>query len=226
MANREVSSEEVKKEMSSQNKIIGIVLFASFLLLILLAFLFVRSSQGRIEEYYFEYNGVMFAPSKSGVGYDMEFYVNEAQYPVKMSVRGDPRELEDVRIDIEKVKPMVVGKKQIYVTINPDDNLTGRTTVAAQEIDYFIDNPFLFNIPVNSSFLIPYEGSETPISEQAIKTCKDANDKTGVIWMRLGNETAVFEEDGCIVVQGKEPDEMEIIMAADRFYLTMLGVMT
>ncbi len=212
-------------DFSQPNKKIGLLLLLSFAVLIIFGFFFVRSSQERIEHYYFEYHGVKFTPSKSGVGYDMEFHINDAQYPVKMSVRGDPRELEDIPINITTIKPMVAGKSQIYIAIEPKDNLTGKTTVAAQEIDYFIDNPYLFNVPVNSSFLSFTNDSLVPKDKQVIKTCEDSDEKTTVLWLRLGNETAVFEEDGCIVVQGKSPDEMEIIRAADRFYLTMLGIM-
>ena len=94
--------------------------------------------------------------------------------------------------------------------------------MAAIEIDYFIDNDYLYNIPVNSSFTETLDDvgfAEEPV----IKTCEDSDEETTVIWLRIGNETAVFEEDGCLVVQGI--DEMGIIAAADRLYLTMVGIM-
>ena len=177
------------------------------------------ASNRSVDEYYFEYNGINFAPNDVGVGYKMMFYINNAQYPVIMTVRNDPRDLEKIPINIEQIKGMIEGKSQIYITQNPDDNLTGRTTVAAIEIDYFIDNDYLYNVPVNSSLMKSIEGNE----KQVIKTCEDSDDETTVIWLRIGDKTAVFEENGCLVVQGT--DEMEIIAAADRLYLTMVGIM-
>ncbi|MDP3916724.1 MAG: hypothetical protein Q8Q42_00360 [Nanoarchaeota archaeon] len=221
MENDNVSDEAIAKTQSK----IGIWMVVLFLALALFVFFMIKSQGENIDKLYFEYNGITFAPSKTGVGYDMQFFINDAQYPVIMNLRNDPRELEDIPIDIDKVKNMIIGKSQIYITINATANLTGRTTIAAKEIDYFIDNPYLYDIPVNSAFLAPTTEAGPKIDKQVIKTCEDSNENVTVIWLRLGDETAVFEEDGCVIVQGKTPDEMEIIRAADRLYLTMMGIM-
>tara|TARA_Y100000310_G_C20653814_1_gene800910 strand:+ start:1475 stop:2173 length:699 start_codon:yes stop_codon:yes gene_type:complete len=217
---------DVSKEISKQNSKIGVIMVVSFVFLVVLIIVIVNFSTRGVDKYYFEYNNVKFTPNKNGVGFNMEFYVNQAQYPVIMSVRNDPRTLENISIDITEVKPMIEHKTQIYVAIDPEDNLSGRTTVAAKEIDYFIDNPYLFDILVNSAFLRPTNESIVPTDEQTIVNCDDSSEDIGIIWLRLGGETAIFEEDGCLVVQGGYNDEMEIIRAADRLYLTMLGIMS
>jgi hypothetical protein len=214
------------KEISKQNTKLGIWMVILFVFLVVVVVFIINASRESVDKYYFEYNGVKFSPNKKGVGFNMEFYVNQAQYPVMMSVRNDPRMLENVSIDIGLIKPMIEGKSQIYVAIDPEDNLTGRTTVAAKEIDYFLDNPYLYDIPVNSSFLKPTTDTIIPSDEQTIVSCEDVDEELGIIWLRLGDKTAVFEEDGCLVVQGGNNDEMEIIRAADRLYLTMLGIMS
>jgi len=220
------SGNESTPKAEKQNKVLGMILFFSLIILILIAIFLFRSSSDKIEQQYFTYNGIKFTPNKkAGIGFDMEFYVNDAQFPIYMSVREDPRNLEDISIDIETIKGMLLDRDHIYVLIDPEDDLKGATTVAAQEIDYFIDNPYLFNIPVSSAFFSVAEDSVIPIENQTVKDCSDASEETGLIWLRLGNSTSVFEENGCVVVQGKSPDEMEIIRAADRFYLTMIGIM-
>ena len=218
------TAESMKEKGRDQKTKIGIITVVLFLILILIGGGMFYLSNSSVEEYYFEYNGIEFTPNKdTSIGYKMMFYVNNAQYPVIMTVRNDPRDLEDISIDIEKVRSMIEGKSQIYITQNPRDNLTGATTVAAIEIDYFIDNEYLYNIPVNSSFTETYD--DAVFAEvQVIKTCEDSNEETTVVWLRVGNETSVFEENGCLVVQGT--DEMEIIAAADRLYLTMVGIMS
>jgi hypothetical protein len=213
-------AEEAKKKNVESSMKVGMTALALFLILIFAGVFMFYASNRSVEQLYFEYNGIEFVPNDVGIGYKMMFYINNAQYPVIMTVRNDPRELEKVPIDIEVVRSMIEKKNQVYITQDPDDNLTGRTTVAAIEIDYFIDNDYLYNIPVNSSLMKAIEGAS---GGQVIKTCEDAKEGVAVIWLRLGDETAVFEENGCVVVQGT--DEMEIIAAADRLYLTMVGIM-
>jgi hypothetical protein len=217
-----------KKSKKSIDYKLGIIIIGAIIFLIFLIVFLVKMSSSNIDKYYFEYNGVNFVPNKNaGVGYNMQFYVNDAEYPVIMTVRNDPRNLEDIPIDGDKIGNMIEDKSNIYVTIDPEENLTGRTTLAAKTIDYFIDNPYLYGISVNSSFTKPYFVDSNASTEDSfnVKTCEDSSDDVMIIWLRLGSETAVFEEDGCIVVQGKSPDEMEIVRATDRLYLTVLGIM-
>ncbi|MBT4576959.1 hypothetical protein HOB91_01350, partial [Candidatus Woesearchaeota archaeon] len=102
--------------------------------------------------------------------------------------------------------------------------LRGPTLVAAREIA--IPLSLLYGAEVNKTLTKTSEELDVPIEEQFVRTCEDSDDTTLVIWQRLGDETAVFEENGCLIVQGKSPDEMEIIRAADRLYLTMIGIMS
>tara|TARA_Y100000310_G_scaffold201978_1_gene202049 strand:- start:1837 stop:2520 length:684 start_codon:yes stop_codon:yes gene_type:complete len=225
MNNNSSKKEKVSSEKHSlpkkDTKSLGKVAVVLFLILAVVILFLIWSSSSKMDKLYFEYNGVKFTPNTAtGVGYKLEVYVNEAQFPVIMSVRNSPKNIEDISIDGVVAREMIEYKSQIYVTINPEENLTGKTTVAAKEIDYFIENPFLYDIPVNSAFMSAIVGSA---AEQVIKTCADSVGDTTVIWLRLGDETAVFEENGCLVVQGT--DEMELIMAADRLVLTVIGIM-
>jgi len=214
MENKNPDSKD-EKTLTSSKASIGKMMVVVFLILLVIFFVFWGINKSKASKYSFEYNGINFKMTQ--FGYDVEFYVNEGEFPVVMSVRNDPRELED--ISIGDVKHLVEKKEQIYIAIDPYDNLTGKTTVAALEINYFIDNPYLYGIPVNSAFLKEFDDMEN----QTIKTCEDSFGNTTVVWLRVGDETGVFEEDGCLVVQGS--DESEIIMAADRLVLTLVGIM-
>jgi hypothetical protein len=220
----QVDKSKVKTDVSKTEKKIGIVMVAMFLFLILLVVFVVRLNQGGIERVYFEYKGIDFTPSKTGVGFDMKFFVGDAQYPTLMTVRNDPRELENISINGDGIREVFSDKSIIYITEDPFDNLTGRTLVAANELAM----PFslLFQMEVNKTVTRTSEELDIPLEEQTVKVCSDSDENTQVILLRLGAETAVFEEDGCIVVQGGNNDEMEIIRAADRLYLTLLGIMS
>ena len=221
----EVNDTEMSKKRSeiSQKKL-GIVTVAALGVLIFMFIFLFNASNSSVDRLYFEYNGIKFNPSKTGVGFDMQFFVNDASYPTLMTVRNDPRELEDISIDVDYVMDVVSGKNVVYITEDPLDDLRGPTLVAAREIA--IPLSLLYGAEVNKTLTKTSEELDVPIEEQFVRTCEDSDDTTLVIWQRLGDETAVFEENGCLIVQGKSPDEMEIIRAADRLYLTMIGIMS
>lgn len=219
----EVTTEKTKNKAESSEKKLGIVTVVFLLILAFVGFFLYNASSNSVDRFYFEYNGIKFDPAESGVGFDMLFFVNDASTPTLMTVRNDPRNLEDIPIDAEYVRGVVAGKSVVYITEDPYDELTGPTLVAANELA--IPLIFLYGAEVNKTLLKTSDEIGVALEDQVVKTCEDSDDRTLVIWQRLGDETAVFEEDGCLIVQGKSPDEMEIIRAADRLYLTMLGIM-
>ena len=220
----EVIAKEIGDKTKSSERKLGLVTVVFLLILVFLGFFLYNVSSSSVDRFYFEYNGIKFNPAKNGVGFDMLFFVNDANYPTLMTVRNDPRNLEDIPIDAEYVRSAVAGKSVVYVTEDPFDELTGPTLVAANELA--VPFVFLYGAEVNKTLTRTSEEINVPLEDQMVRTCEDSDDTTLVILQRLGDETAVFEEDGCLVVQGKSPDEMEIIRAADRLYLTMLGIMS
>lgn len=220
----EINNFEDKKKSEISQKKLGIVTIAALGILVFMFVFLFNASNSSVDRLYFEYNGIKFNPSKTGVGFDMQFFVNDANYPTLMTVRNDPRKLEDIPIETDYVRNVVAGKNVVYITENPYDDLKGPTLVAAREIA--IPLSLLYGAEVNKTLTQTSEELDIPLVDQTIKTCEDSDENTLVILQRLGDETAVFEEEGCLVVQGKSPDEMEIIRAADRLYLTMIGIMS
>ncbi len=182
--------------------------------LLLGLFVWIGYYKKEYETSFFTYHGFDF--KQVGNGYQITIYLNEQQTPRVITLRSDPRELEGIPLDSEILS--LKEKKQIYVTINPYDNLTGVTTIAVLEIDKILDNPFLYNIPVNASFTEPY-----PFGGLEVRTCADADDQVGVLWFRLEDETRVYQDDGCFIVAGKTEDDL--VRASDKVIYTLLGVM-
>jgi len=149
------------------------------------------------------------------VGYEIKFFYKGSDQPYYLDVRYDPASMEDIPID-RTIFNKVKDDKGMHITIDPTANLTGKTTIAALEIDKFIDSKYFLNIPVNSSVTSPY-------ANYPVRTCEDATAESSVIWLKTGDETKITSEGNCAIVQGKNEDE--IIRAADRLVLYLVGIM-
>ncbi|MEM4266964.1 MAG: hypothetical protein QW404_02830 [Candidatus Nanoarchaeia archaeon] len=152
--------------------------------------------------------------TQHGPTYKTTIYINNDANPYYIYTRVSPADAE--KLSFEKGLPAkVIGKKQVYITINPSENLTGETTIAALEIDKFIDNSYLYNTPVNSAFTEPYQ-------DYPIKTCADADNETAIIFLTLGSETRAYSQGECIVLQGST--QSDIVALADGLIFRMLKI--
>mgnify|MGYP001566887069 CR=1 FL=1 len=95
-------------------------------------------------------------------GYEIKFYYGADNQPYYLDIRNDPASLEDIPIN-RTIFNKIKDDANIFITIDPTAKLTGKTTVAAMEIDKFIDNKYFLNIPVNSSVTKPY--AEFPVMD-------------------------------------------------------------
>ncbi len=132
-----------------------------------------------------------------------------------LNLRNDPLSLEDISVT-GNLYQRVINDEAVFIVIDPYAGLSSKATIAALEIDKVIENQYFYNVPVYSAMTEEY-------GEYPVITCDDANDAYTVIYLRLAEETAVYAEDYCIIVEGF--DEDELIRAADRLVLQMLGIM-
>ena len=149
-------------------------------------------------------------------GFEIQLYINDQQTPRLITLRSDPRDVEEIALD--PAITSLLDADTVYITINPYDNLTGTTTLAVLEVDKILDNPFLYNIPVNASFTEEY--ASAPL---AVRTCADSTDTEPVLWFRLEDATRIYRQDSCFVVAGQT--EEDLIRSADRLLYILLGIM-
>lgn len=152
--------------------------------------------------------------SQHGPTYKTTIYVNNNKNPYYIYTRYSPKETENLNFEYN-ITSKVLGKKEAYVTLDPYANLTGETTIAALEIDKFLDNKFLFSIPVNSAFTKPYQN-------YTVKDCNDANMNTSIIYLTLGPETKAYSEGECVILQGIT--QSDIVRLADGLVFKMLKI--
>ena len=150
---------------------------------------------------------------------------NEVKIPITLGsygdewtlvMRDDPASLENIPV-YGTLNTRIYDDEAVFITIDPNAGLTGKTTIAALEIDKVIDNEDIYGIPTYSAMTSEY-------GEYPVITCADANSDYTVIYLTLGEETIVYTQDYCIIVQGV--DEDDLIRAADRMVYNLLGIMS
>lgn len=201
--------------MKKIEKRMGQIIISVVVLLILFISIVLVRQYFQYREATFNYNGfeVQKLHDKAGEFYRIKVFVNENKVPTSVNTIHNPKNLENIPININKES--LLHRKEIFIVIDPYANLTGKTVAAALEINKFIDNPYLFNIPVSSAFTKSWKN-------QTVKTCNDVTKTTGIIILELGDETKIYE-DNCIKIEGKTQNDL--VRAADRLSLTLLGVM-
>jgi len=200
--------------MEDNKSATGIIIFFLILLIVFTAFIFIRE-RSKIEAIVFDYNGfdVQRVDTSAVPMYKIKIFINQGQEAFFITMRHDPRTIEDITIE-RNLKEKIL-KKELFITMEP--NATGLSVIAGTEISKIIGSPFLFNVPTHGALLRDV-GNNAPV-----RTCSDANETTSVIKLQIGNKNKIFSEEDCIIVEAN--DEINLTKAADRLALTILGVM-
>lgn len=204
---------EQPSRLEKQAKIV--VFSIGIILIVILALLFIRKSNappGTIDYYKygnFEIQKIKDLSGLKGAIYKIKINVNNKDFYVYP--RYEPKDTENISIEKDtKQKVIRQGKEIVYLHVDKTQkNLSVDIGLAGLEIKNFLDNPYLYNIPVRF--------------ENNSKNCSDADEKTSVIFLKLGDETKIYQDKECVIVQGTT--EEEIIRAADRLLFYILGIM-
>jgi len=192
-----------------------------FLILLIMAILFFGTvyyqQKMKYGPYTFDYNGydVVFLDEGNGPLYKVKIFLKGVNTPSYINLRTDPRVFDRIDIDIDKLD--LLKKKELFITMHPTEPSV-LTVIAAVEISKITGNQYLFNIPTYGSVIQDVEGK----NETVIRTCRDVSDDVGIIYLKDGDETKVYSEDGCVIVQGQTEDEL--IEAANKLGLYLLGI--
>jgi len=160
-----------------------------------------------------EYNYNNFKLQKTPTGWMTWAYKGEQPY--QLQLRHDPKTLEDILVDSE-IRELVLSKSALATTVDP--NLTSRAVLGAIDIANILGRRLgLYGIQV--------VGATTEFANNGtyVIDCRDVQENLNVAVLKLGNETKVYLEDNCIILQGET--EEDINRAADRFVYHMLTVM-
>src|SRR3989344_1851955 len=159
----------------------------------------------------YDYND--FKIEKTSTGWMTWAYKGEQPY--QLQLRHDPKTLEDILLDSE-IRELVLSKPTLATTLDP--NLTSRAVLGAIDIANILGRRLgLYGIQVI--------GATTEFANNGtyVINCSDVQENLNVAVLKLGEETKVYLEDSCIILQGET--EEDINRAADRFIYQILGVM-
>ncbi len=219
------SNSNIVNEQNKINKRVFILLLA-FLLIIAVFAAFAYFTSKPYNMYY--YNGfavskVRYKVAPSVTFHSLEFKTQDKTYNVPL--RNDPRALEDIEVGdltTKWVKKTTnpnynIFADKIFLTFDPSLS-GGDLIVAGGEIVRILGRE------AYGVYKIPTGGAFTALTDSGtiIKKCDDATKSEGIIELRLGNKTAVYRENDCIIVEGTTYNNL--IRAADRFILALLGV--
>ncbi len=215
--------------MNEQKKI-NIMLAVLFIVLVIAIVIVIADPTKKPNQ--FVYNGFVVtrfripsAPSVVFHGIDLS--VGNKLYNIP--IRNNPADLESIGVsgldqvswleDIEESDNYDITADLVYVTFDPFKMTGSDVLIAGGEIVRMIGSGEggIYHRPVSAAFTQPMNNSAT-----LVRDCQDANSKTGIIKLQLGNENKIYAQDDCIIIQAESLDEL--IKSSERFMLTILGV--
>ena len=132
-----------------------------------------------------------------------------------MALRYGPRDLEDIRINGKLDLDLFNDAVDYYVTFNPVGNDFSHVALAVGDFNTHMTNIF-FKSPIPAC-----DRNETAdCSVLPIITC-DNTDKV-VLYVKEANETNVYYDDNCIVIEGSG---FELVKGVDRVLLNLYDIM-
>lgn len=218
-AKKEETQNEQKSSLDSKKVDRQVATLIILLLLMFALFIGIYYYNNKVKNgpYAFDYNGyeVIFLNQGNGPVYKLKVFVRDSVEPSYITLRRDPRDIDDIPIQINKED--VLAKSRLYITMHPT-NLTSTSILAGAEISKITGNQYLFGIPTTGAVILPVEGKVADV-----RTCTDVTNQVGIILLQLGSENKVYsDEGGCVIVQGIT--EENLIDGANLLDLYLLGV--
>lgn len=226
-ANKEIEELKKLRLKQKQNKQIiwALVLMASIILII---FLIPYIKQNFFNK--FEYIGLDFYKTKTATGItgaaatnNIVFYyteiplINQYSFPIgdySIYFRNDPRELENISVDIIEKKIEFQKNNTVYISVQYDAPICDDNIVAVVGLTQFLDK--FGNLKVKGAMNDAIYASN---SQLEYVTCKTNPDNT-VILLKTGNETIISKTGrNCYELQYKE---CEINKVTEKFILTIM----
>lgn len=163
-----------------------------------------------------EYNGFTFIEI-DGMWWTQVHFPGKAA-PHSLEMRYGPHDTEDISLQ-DSILDKITRSDLIYLTTAPD--LSSKAVLAMIEIGRVTGEHFdIYNIPTKAALSYEKEGADPSVP---IITCQNSTQDITVIDFRVGDQTSVYLQDYCIIIQGT--DEEEIIRAADRVVYGLVGIM-
>jgi len=196
------------------------IIVMSLIIILIIGILFMFFYQKmRYSNIYFTYNGfdVQKVVDNNVPSYKIKFYFENNPNSFIISFRNNPKDLENITID-NNISDILFKKdvKELYITM--PSNASSLSVIAATEISKIVGNQYFFNLPTHGALTSPVEGKDVPV-----KTCNDVSTNMSIILLKIGPESKIYSQNGCVILEGN--NEYELIRDANRLVLTLLNIM-
>jgi hypothetical protein len=141
----------------------------------------------------------------------VDYFYDEKEFEVPFYY--NPYEVQDIEMR-RGLEYLFMDKPYMLIAVDPDYD--PQAVIAGTEISKILGKVWFKKVQAGLTRAV--EGSDFPVI-----TCQNISKDRRVIELRLGNETKIFQEEGCIIVQGT--DEEELVRAADRLAYRLLKIM-
>ena len=216
-----------KEDKSVKTSNLIVYLLIAIVVISVLAFIFLPKLRSANEFVYTSPSGEKFNFVTSRVGvtpiYTLKLFVTygdklNKQYEIPL--RNRPYDLEDIEVD-KGIRTKILTSKGIFITLDPE--LDQKAVIAGIQLSKVLGtaNYGVFKIPTQGAFTLPI--NTTNQSDYPVKTCRDATQDIRVISLQIGNETRAYLNKDCIIVEGKNTEEL--IKASEKTVLKLLNVM-
>jgi hypothetical protein len=162
---------------------------------------------------YFTYDKFRVYPLKYGqsemIIYSFPIKFEGANNSIEILTRYHPLDVENISYSVNK---SLFDMLKIGFTMDPD--YSARAVMAAKEISGMSEG---LNVPTVFGVTRENENQEVLIFD-----CQNSTEDVTIVQMVLGNETKVFNDGNCIIVQAEDYDSM--MKAADKVVLEWLKI--
>lgn len=212
-----------KKEPSLKNDklllISILIIIGCILALILLPKIINNGSEDKIESV--EYNGFVFEKYGSVwvTNVQIKDYVRGWDKLYEIYFHYTPQEVEYIpslqNSNNDSTAPnLIMDANLIYITTDP--NYPASVILGGVEISKILGN--IYKKQVKSALTKPDNRTNAPV-----KTCDDIGPGIRIIHLKLGNETRIYSDNGCVVVEGVTP--LDVVKASEKLTFELLKIM-
>lgn len=214
-----VEQDSIVKEVIDPKKVdrqVGLLISVILILFVIFIGVYYYNNKIKYGPSSFEYNGfeVIYVDLGNGPIYKLKVFFKDVTQPSFINLRSDPRVVDDISLDLNRTE--LLTKRRLYITMHPT-NLTSTSVLAGAEISKIVGNRYLFGILTSGAVT-----SSVPGKNALIKTCNDVNQSDGIILLSLSNQTRIYNDNGCVILEGVT--EENLIEAANLLDLYLLGV--
>ena len=138
------------------------------------------------------------------------------------SFRNHPEQLENIYLedDLSLLLNRPNSTKVLYVTRDVDlgELTSGKSVLSTGAFEQILaGDAAIYEINISNTYTTEFGSRQIPTI-----TCEDVNINDAVIYVRLSNESRIYSENECIIIEGAGADGL--IRAGEKFAYYLIGV--